>query len=126
MAATEDLASGTLDVLSPGEVQAGMAEGRIMLIDVRTPVEYAWEHVPGALLLPMAGFDPDALPTDTQRRIVFHCGSGMRSKIVSEKCLEAGWPRVSHMDGGMAGWKKAGLAYTTVDPATGAPRRAGG
>jgi len=126
MATTEDLASGPLDVLTPEEVQAEMQAGRILLIDVRTPMEYAWEHVAGALLLPMAGFDPGALPTDSARGIVFHCGSGIRSKIVAEKCLDAGWPRVTHMAGGMAGWKKAKLPYIAIDPGSGAPRRVGG
>ena len=125
MATTEDLASGALEVLTPEEVQRGIANRSILLIDVRTPVEYAWEHVHGALLMPMAGFDPAALPTDTDRQIVFHCGSGTRSKIVAEKCLEAGWPTVTHMDGGMAGWKKARLPYVATDPASGAPKRVG-
>ena len=126
MVTTESLASGSLEVLTPEEVRTGMDEGRVLLVDVRTPMEYAWEHIPGALLLPMSGFDPAALPTDTARRIVFHCGSGVRSKIVSEKCLEAGWNAVAHMQGGMAGWKKAKLAHAAIDPATGAPRLAGG
>jgi len=125
MPTTEDLASGTLAVYTPEEVNEGLERGEILLIDVRTPQEFAWEHIKGALLSPMAGFDPADLPADTERRIVFHCGSGVRSKVVSEKCLEAGWETVSHMAGGMAGWKKARLPYIAIDPASGAPRRVG-
>lgn len=122
MPQTEDLSNGTLEIYSPEEVHEGMKAGRILLIDVRTPMEFGWEHIHGALLSPMSGFDPEYLPTDTDRKIVFHCGSGVRSKSVSEKCMEAGWKTVAHMEGGMTGWKKAKLPYVGVNPSTGAPK----
>jgi rhodanese-related sulfurtransferase len=74
----------------------------------------------------MAEFDPANLPTQDGKRLVFHCGSGMRSRKVSEACLAAGMGRIAHLDGGFAGWKAAGMPYLATDPATGGVRKVPG
>jgi rhodanese-related sulfurtransferase len=112
---------GILEDLDPREVARLFAEDKIVLIDVRTPVEYAFEHIRGALLSPLATFDPRHLPSQNGKPIVFHCGSGLRSKMVAEKCLAAGHPKVMHMAGGLMAWRKAGLPYIATNLATGAP-----
>jgi rhodanese-related sulfurtransferase len=119
MARTEDLEGVRLDVFTPEEVKAMHDRGDIVLIDVRTPNEYVFEHIPGALLFPMQGFDADKLPTQETKRMVFHCGSGMRSKAMADRARKAGIDRLAHMEGGFGAWKQAGLPYVTVDPATG-------
>lgn len=114
-------AAGTIATLEAAEVAELFAAGKIVLIDVRTPVEYAFEHIRGALLSPLATFDTRHLPEQDKKPIVFHCGSGKRSKMVAEKCLAAGHKRVMHMAGGLAAWKTAGQAYIATNPSTGAP-----
>lgn len=114
-------ATGTVEMLDVAQVAELFAADKIVLIDVRTPVEYAFEHIRGALLSPLATFDTRHLPAQDRKPIVFHCGSGMRSKMVAEKCLASGHQRVMHMAGGFAAWKKAGQAYITTNPATGGP-----
>ena len=47
---SEDLHGTALETWTPEEVKAGIDESRIVLIDVRTPYEYGFEHIPGALL----------------------------------------------------------------------------
>ena len=42
------------DAYTPEETRAALAAGEIVLIDVRTPQEYAVEHIEGALLMPMS------------------------------------------------------------------------
>lgn len=116
---TEKLDDGALDTLTPDEVRASFDKNEIILIDVRTPVEYAFEHIRGALLAPLASIDPDKLPGQDGKRIVFHCGSGMRSRTVAQKCLAAGFDRIAHMEGGFGAWKKGQLPYLALDPATG-------
>lgn len=88
---------------------------------MRTPVEYVFEHIRGALLSPLASFETRHLPDQSEKFIVFHCGSGVRSKMVAEKWLAAGFARIVHMAGGFAAWRKAGLPYIATNPATGAP-----
>lgn len=113
MAATE------IETLDAVEVAKLFDDDRIVLIDVRTPVEFAFEHIRGALLSPLSTFETRHLPDQSDKFIVFHCGSGIRSKMVAEKCQAAGFKRVVHMGGGFAAWKKAGLPYVAINPATG-------
>lgn len=115
-----------LEDWSPARVKAAMEAGEIVLIDVRTPPEYMMEHVPGALLMPMAFFRADALPTQDGKRIVLHCGSGLRSAKVAHEAMEAGITPLAHMEGGFGAWKEAGLLYTGTDLATGAPKEVSG
>jgi rhodanese-related sulfurtransferase len=123
MASTEDLGGCTLDVLSPEEVKAQMDKQEIVLIDVRTPAEYAFEHINGAMLFPMSSFDAKNLPGQQEKRIVFHCGSGIRSKKIAERCAAAGYDRIAHMEGGFGAWKEKKLPYIGTDMASGAPKR---
>ncbi len=53
--------------LSPQDVARGLAEGSVLLVDVREPNETAVERYPGAFHLPMSQFDPAAIP-DPQGR----------------------------------------------------------
>ncbi len=76
-----------------------------MLIDVRTPQEYMFEHIEGALLMPMAFFDAKKLPGQSDKRIVLHCGSGVRSEKMAKTAIEAGFDRIAHLDGGFGAWK---------------------
>lgn len=118
----EQTEHGTLESWTPAEVATAFAENRIILIDVRTPQEFALERINGALLAPMQAFQPNHMPDQTNKQIVFHCGSGLRSERVARKCLEAGETRIAHMAGGFAAWKETGQSYMGTDVATGAPK----
>lgn len=118
---SEKTGSGTLHTLSPQEVRDALEGGKAILVDVRTPQEFALERIRGALLSPMPSFRPEHLPGQSDKRIVLHCGSGVRSKAVAERCLESGFTEIAHMDGGLGAWKSAGLAYIGTDVKTGAP-----
>ncbi|TCO70987.1 rhodanese-like domain-containing protein [Rhodovulum euryhalinum] len=118
---TEDVNGKTLEHWDINDLQQGMAEGRVVLIDVRTPQEYMFEYIRGSLLLPMAAYDPSFLPQEGDKRIVFHCGSGVRSRKVAESYLAAGHDRAAHLQGGFAAWKTAHKPYIGTDMASGAP-----
>jgi rhodanese-related sulfurtransferase len=101
--------SGSIETLEPAAVSLLLNAGKVLLIDVREPAEYASERIPGAFLYPLSTFDATAIPADRPRRVVFHCGSGKRSLAAAEKCLAAGRSHAKHMGGGIAAWKAAGL-----------------
>ena len=44
----------------PGTVKAWLESDQAVLIDIREPDEYAREHIPGAQLVPLSGFDATA------------------------------------------------------------------
>lgn len=125
MAEHEELNGGTLETLSADEVRPLYDRNEIVLIDVRTPAEYAFERIDGALLFPMSSFDAKRLPDPGGKPVVFHCGSGARSKRVAESCLAAGWTHVRHMGGGLAAWKKLGYPHIATEMSTGAPVKRG-
>lgn len=109
----------TLETLTPQQVKERLERGEIVLIDVREPAEYAVERIRGALLSPMSTLEVNALPSQSDKPIVFHCGAGLRSQRVAERYLASGHPRVAHMEGGLGAWKAAGLSTIALDPATG-------
>jgi len=106
--------------LDPEEVKELLDAGKVLLIDVREPVEYHSERIPGALLYPLSTFDASQLPPDESRRVVFHCASGGRSLTAARQRLAAGQP-AAHMTGGIAEWKATGLPVIRIDPRTGRP-----
>ncbi|WP_113911991.1 rhodanese-like domain-containing protein [Roseovarius dicentrarchi] len=118
---TEKTENGTIDVWTPAEVAE--AREQLVLIDVRTPQEHALERISGALLMALQEFRPDCLPGQGAKRIVLHCGSGVRSGKAAAMCLEAGIDRIAHMEGGMAAWKEGGHEYIGTDISSGAPKK---
>lgn len=126
---SDETETGVIEHWSPDEVASALARGEAVLVDVRTPQEYMVEHVEAALLKPLAFFDPAHLPGDAGtgggKRVILHCGSGLRSARAATLCLGAGAARAAHLEGGLAAWKAAGLPYIGVDMASGAPRRMG-
>lgn len=116
--------SHKIKVMTPAETHAALVAHRITLVDVREPAEFAAERIHGALLFPLSTFDPEALPDLGLRPIVFHCGSGKRSATAVERCQRAGLEIDTHMAGGIAAWKQAGLPTITLDASTGAVRDA--
>lgn len=107
--------------LEPAEVARRMSARAILLIDVREPDEYAAERIHGALLYPLSTFDPYALPDTGNAKIVFQCGSGMRSAKAIAAAAAAGLSIAGHLSGGLRAWKEAGLPVISVDPDTGKP-----
>jgi rhodanese-related sulfurtransferase len=122
MMETETTPNGTLESWTPAEVMAAFGKNEIVLIDVRTPQEFSFERIEGALLAPMQAFSPSHMPGQSEKRIVFHCGSGVRSGKVARLCLDHGVDRIAHMEGGFGAWKEAGLEYTGTDMSSGAPK----
>src|SRR5947209_4347668 len=105
--------SGPIETMEPAEIARLLKSGKVLLIDVREPAEYAAERIAGALLYPLSTFDATALPGDGPRRVIFHCGSGKRSMTAAEKRIAAGEMHAAPMGGGIAAWKAAGLPVIT-------------
>jgi rhodanese-related sulfurtransferase len=106
-----------IETLDPAEVARLLRAGKLLLIDVREPEEYAAERISGAFLYPLSTFDASTLPDDGPRRIVFHCGSGKRSLAAAERRIAAGQVHAAHMGGGIAAWKDAGLPVIALGSA---------
>lgn len=98
----------TVHDLTPDEVAQGLAENRMLLVDVREPNETEVERFPGAAIVPLSTFDPDAIPDPEGRQVVFACRSGRRSVTASQAAQAAGLPYDAHLAGGILAWKASG------------------
>ena len=95
--------------LTPEEVAKGLAENRVLLVDVREENEIAAEAYPDAVVVPLSVFDPGRIPDPAGKTVVFACRSGRRSVTASQAAQAAGLPYDSHLAGGILAWKAAGL-----------------
>jgi len=120
---TEAVGDSVIETWTIDEVADAWERGAIVLIDVRTVQEYAFEYIEGAMLLPLASLDATRLPGQRDKRIVFMCGSGIRSKTAARAAIGAGVAPIAHMEDGIEAWKALGLPYTGTDVGTGLQRR---
>lgn len=95
--------------LTPAEAKAMLDRGEAVLIDVREPMEHARERIEGARLVPLERLCAEAVGDTGGCRVILHCASGNRSGQGVRKLLEEHGVQVSHVTGGIAGWKQAGL-----------------
>jgi rhodanese-related sulfurtransferase len=94
--------------LFPWQLKARLGAGAadLVLLDVRTPLEYNWFHLPGAQNLPH--FPPDSgelPPVSPSREVVVICMTGHRSPLVAYALKKKGYARVYNLTGGMVVWK---------------------
>lgn len=83
----------------------------LVVIDVRTPDEFAVGHIDGAINIDFknANFATEIAKLDVSQDYLIHCRSGGRSTRSLTQFREAGFSHIIHMDGGMLGWNKAEL-----------------
>lgn len=68
---------------------------RPMIIDVRTPEEYAAGHIPQALNIPIEDLSHSlAKLSDISSPLVLYCASGSRSSSAKQLLLQHGYTRV--------------------------------
>lgn len=92
--------------ISPQEAKAMMAAENVIIVDVRTPVEYEQGYIPGAILIPNETITtvnkPQALQ-DTDAIILLYCRSGSRSAQAARKLVSLGYTQVYDF-GGIIDW----------------------
>jgi rhodanese-related sulfurtransferase len=78
----------------------------LVILDVRTPLEYRWFHLPGAINVPQLATGRTAYPpASPSQEIVVTCMTGHRSQPVAYALQKRGYPRVHNLTWGMVGWK---------------------
>lgn len=99
--------------IAPRELQARVAKGELVLIDVREPDEHARERIAGARLLPLSRFSADTAASWVApgQGVAFHCRGGRRSLDACRMAssLAARGIVVHNMTGGIDAWKKDAL-----------------
>ena len=83
-----------------------MEEGSgYIILDVRTPEEFAERHIPGAINIPNETISTEEIPElpDKDQLILVYCRSGNRSKQASEKLAALGYTNIVEF-GGINDW----------------------
>ena len=81
------------------------SETGYLIVDVRTPQEYAEGHIPHAINVPLdtIGTNPPAELPDKAQMIFVYCRSGARSMTASNKLAQMGYTGIIEM-GGIKDW----------------------
>ena len=93
--------------VSAAEAQKMLAEEEgYILLDVRTPKEYADGHIPNAVNLPneTIGKEPPTILSDKEQRIFVYCRSGRRSQDAAAKLAAMGYTNIVDF-GGIMDWR---------------------
>lgn len=102
--------SMTIEDVSLEDLKRGLANGSIVLVDVREPNEWDAGRIPGALFNPLSAFEVAKLPAAAPgKRVVLQCRSGNRSKTALAMAQAGGRTDIkAHFGGGMLAWVAAG------------------
>ncbi len=81
-----------------------------LLVDVRTPAEFAQGHIPGAINLDVNSdsFASSIRQWDRNRPILVYCRSGRRSARACSMLHETGFTQLLDLAPGLQGWEAAG------------------
>lgn len=90
---------------------AAKKDGKLVVLDVRTPEEFKAGHIAAATNIDFKAADfADKLgKLDKDKTYVLHCQSGRRSTASLEVFQKLGFKKIVHLDGGFVAWEKAGL-----------------
>jgi len=79
-----------------------------LLLDVRTPEEFAQERIAGAVNIPLQVLPERLNDIPQDRPVVLVCRSGNRTKMAAQILVKAGYTKLYDL-GGLMQWKAAGL-----------------
>jgi rhodanese-related sulfurtransferase len=88
----------------------------VLILDVRSAAEFDGDlgHLENALLIPLAELRErqDEIPKD--KPVVAVCQSGKRSAMATTILLQADFPQVANLPGGMLQWSRLALPHRQV------------
>ena len=90
-------------------------ENTPLVVDVRTPGEYMRGHIPGAVNIPyqQVAARITELGEMNGRDVVVYCEAGPRAQRAEATLRAAGFERLYHLEGDMAGWRRSQLPLET-------------
>ena len=101
--------------IDPATFAATLSQPGVVVLDVRTPAEFAAGHLPGAVNIDVesAGFDAQVAALDKNATYAVYCRSGNRSAVALGKMSDAGIAKAVHLGGGINAWAAAGGQVVT-------------
>ena len=82
-----------------------------LVIDVRATDEYVAGHLPDSRNIPLDQLEARAVELDSKKDapLILVCQTGARSAGACKQLEKLGFTRVNNLEGGIAGWRSAGL-----------------
>lgn len=96
--------------ISPQQYQQQFKQAKKphMLLDVRTPEEFASEHIKGAVNIPVQVLPQRLQDVPKDKPVVLVCRSGNRTRMAAQILTQANYTNVYDL-GGLMHWKAAGM-----------------
>lgn len=91
-----------------------LAAGKAMLVDVRTPGEFANGHAEGAVHVPLIELADRTNELPRDRRLLVVCRSGYRSSAALSLLQAKGFEDIAHVIGGMNEWEGSDLTSCSI------------
>jgi rhodanese-related sulfurtransferase len=85
----------------------------LLVIDVRDLAEYKSGHVPGAINIPQKKLEKQMDKLLDANGVVLYCINGRRTRLAEQTLIENDVPNVSHLEGGLMGWRQGGFKVRT-------------
>jgi len=87
-----------------------IASGNGILLDVRTPEEYAEGHLEGCTLMDFnsPAFADEVAKLDRDKAVYVYCRSGARSGRAADMMTDMGFKEVYNLEGGIVAWQQSG------------------
>ncbi len=104
-AAAAEAAEAPIPSMTVKELKQKMDSGeRFVLVDVREPFEYEIARIPGSKLIPLGELHSRMSELDSADDIVLHCKMGGRSAKALKLLSEAGFTKLTNVEGGIEAW----------------------
>ena len=102
---------GSVTTIGVEEFAKVIKQKKVRLIDVRTPKEYAEEHLQGAENIDVKAADFGERTKEIKGKVAVYCRSGKRSLNAANQLAAQGCT-VYDLGGGIVAWKQAGKPTT--------------
>ena len=92
-------------------IQRNKGNPRFVILDIRTPEEYAQGHIEGAVNMDYyhPGFQVELNKLDKTKMYLIYCRTGNRSGQAFEFMKEQRFTEVYHMEDGIVSWRRENL-----------------
>lgn len=109
-AAAAARAEGGFKEVNAADYEKRRTRGKAVVLDVRSPEEFAKGHVPDAVNIDInaPGFAEQVARFDKAKPILVNCHAGSRGAVASAQLAKLGFKTVCNLEGGLAAWEKDG------------------
>lgn len=103
--------------ISATELRMFQEQGNTVILDSREQKEFNVSHISSAAFVGYDHFSIKEISEIVKSKdtpIVVYCTLGIRSEVIADKLIKAGYSNVKNLYGGICEWKNKN--YTVVDP----------